>query len=211
MTTTTVSRAQAFTIEEALDPRNIHDQFKGLSDDALLAEFTKARIPLRIGFTNLSHDFNKASCLRLFVGLSAEKFYFLNKPNDQMIGHPEGTKKFDKRGTTGMTHYAEIHHYDIYRYKELFAEMRADGYTIIAVDNTPGYNPQLVYDAELPEKSFFLFGEEKLGLPTQLIDEADMMVFLPMLAPGPRSFNVSSAAAGVGFEYLRQNRHLMDS
>lgn len=205
----TASRAEAFTIEQALDPRNVHDQFKGMTDDALLAEFVKARNPMRIAFTNLTHDFNKASCLRLFVGLGADQFYFLNKPNNQLEGHPEGTKHWDKRGTVGMHSYSTISYYDINRYKELFDEMRADGYTIIAVDNTPGYDPQLVYDVKLPEKSFFIFGEERLGIPTELIDEADMMVFLPMLSPGPRSYNVSSAAAGVGFEFFRQNRHLM--
>lgn len=208
MTTMTATRETAYNIEQALDPRNVHDQFKGLSDESLLGEFEKARIPLRIAFTNLTHDFNKASCLRLFVGIGAEQFYFLNKPNNQIANHPEGTKHFDKRGAVGMHNYAQISHYDINRYNELFAEMRADGYTIIAVDNTPGYDPQLVYDVKLPEKSFLIFGEEKLGIPTELIDEADMMVFLPMLAPGPRSFNVSSAAAGLGFEYIRQNRHL---
>lgn len=208
MTAINASRPQAFTIEEALDPRNIHDQFKGLADDALLEEFVKARTPLINVALNLSHDFNKGSILRLAVGAGVNRFYFLNKPNN-MIDTPEGTKRFDKRGTTGMHHYAEIRHYDINRYKELFDELRADGYTIIAVDNTPGYNPQLVYDVELPEKACFIYGEEKLGIPTEIIDEADLMIFLPMLAPGPRSYNVSSAAAGVTFEYLRQNRHLM--
>lgn len=205
----TASRPEAYTIAEALDPRNVHDQFKGLSEDSLLAEFTKARTPLINMVTNISKDFNKATILRTFVGAGGNRFYFLNKPNNQMIGHPEGTKHFDKRGTTGMHNYAEIIHADINRYKEIFDELREDGYTIIAVDNTPGYNPQLVYDVELPEKSVFLYGEEKLGLPIELIEEADLMVFLPMLAPGPRSYNVSVAAGGITFEYLRQNRHLM--
>lgn len=209
MTTMTATRETAYDIEQALDPRNVHDQFKGLSDESLLGEFEKARTPLITVALNLSHDFNKATILRTFVGAGGGRFYFLNKPNNQIADHPEGTKHWDKRGTVGMHNYASIEHYDINRYKELFDELRAEGYTIIAVDNTPGYDPQLVYDVELPEKSVFIMGEEKLGIPTEIIDEADMMVFLPMLAPGPRSYNVSVAAAGVTFEYLRQNRHLM--
>jgi tRNA(Leu) C34 or U34 (ribose-2'-O)-methylase TrmL len=197
------------TIAETLDPRNVTDQFKGMTDDFIRGEQEKRRIPLVTIALNMTHDFNKATVLRTHSGVAGQAFYFLNKPNDQKPGHPEGTKKFDKRGTVGTHNYNTVNHYSIERYMELFAELRADGYTIVAVDNVDGYDAKMVYDVELPEKVCFIMGEEKTGIPSEVIDAADMMVFLPMMGVSPRSYNVSVAHAGVVFEYVRQNRHLV--
>lgn len=209
MTTMTTSRETAYTIEQALDPRNVHDQFKGMNDEVLQGEFASRRTSMVSIFTNLTSDFNKSTALRTHVGAGGGRIIFLNKPNNQMIGHPEGTKKFDKRGAVGMTNYADLHNYDINRYKEVFDELRREGYTIFAVDNTPGFDPELIYDVALPEKSVFLYGEEKLGLPIELIEYADKLIFLPMIAPGPRSYNVSVCHGAISMIYLGQNRHLL--
>lgn len=198
-----------FTIEQALDPRNVTDQFKGMSDDFIRGEQEKRRIPLTTIALNISKDFNKATILRTHSGVAGKNFYFLNKPNNQIIGSPEGTKHWNKTGAVGTQNYNTVTHYDINRYQELFDELRADGYTIVAVDNIEGYNAKLVYDVELPERTVFIMGEEKLGIPTEIIEAADMMVFLPMMGVSPRSYNVSVAHAGVVFEYCRQNRQVM--
>lgn len=206
---TTMTTQKPLTIEQAIDPRNVIDQFKGMTDDVIAGEQIKRRIPLITVALNMSHDFNKSTVLRTHSGVAGSHFYFLNKPNDQMPGHPEGTKKWDKRGAVGTHNYNTVSHYDVNRYQELFDELRADGYTIVAVDYIPGYNAELVFDAELPERTCFVMGEEKLGIPKEIIDACDKMVFLPMLGVSPRSYNVSVAHGGVVFEYMRQNRHLI--
>ena len=197
-----------FTISEAIDNRNVIDQFKGINTDIIIGEQMKRRIPLITIALNISGDLNKATCLRTHSGVSGKSFYFLNRPNDQ-IDSPEGSKHYNRRGTVGTHIYNTVHHYDINRYKELFAELRADGYTIIAVDNIQGYDAKLVYDVELPERTAFIMGEEGLGVPIEIIEAADFMTFLPMNGVAPRSYNVSTAHGGVVFEYMRQNRHLI--
>lgn len=199
---------KALTIEQALDKRNVIDQFKGMTDDIIRAEQEKRRIPLITIALNLSHDFNKSSVARTASAMAMSKFYFLNKPNDQLEGHPEGTKKWDKRGAVGVQNYNTYEHYDINRYKELFAKLRADGYTIYAVDNIPGYDAKIVYDVELPEKTVFVMGEEGLGIPEEIILETSGMVFLGQIGVSPRSYNVSVAHGMVCGEYMRQHRHL---
>lgn len=208
MTTMTTSRETAYTIEQALDPRNVHDQFKGMNDDIIRGEQETRRIPLITIALNLSHDFNKSTVARTASAMATRKFYFLNKPNNQKIGHPEGTKHWDKRGAVGVQNYNSYIHYDINRYQELFDELHADGYTIYAVDNIPGYDAKIVYDVELPERTVFVMGEEGLGIPEEIVRATDGMIFLGMHGVSPRSYNVSVAHGMVCGEYMRQHRHL---
>lgn len=207
-----MTTANPMTIDEIntlMDNRNITDQFKGMTDDVIRGEQEKRRVPLKTIAINMTHDFNKGTVLRTHSGLAGNHFYFLNKPNNMLPGHPEGTKRWDKRGSVGTGHYNSVSHYDINRYQELFAELRAEGYTIIAVDNIPGYDAKLVYDVELPEKTCFIMGEEATGIPFEIIEAADSMVFLPMMGVSPRSYNVSVAHAGVSFEWARQHREFI--
>lgn len=197
------------TINEIIDNRNVIDEFKGMDEDIIRGEQIKRRIPLVSIAINMTKDFNKATVMRTHSGVAGSHFYFLNRPNETRIGNPEGSKSYHRRGTVGTHNYNTVSHYDINRYEELFSELRNDGYTIVAVDNVPGYDAKIVYDVELPEKTAFIMGEEQTGIPKEIIDAADLMVFLPMLGVAPRSYNVSVAHGGVVFEYMRQNSHLI--
>lgn len=187
------------------DGRNVVDQFKGMSDDIIRGEQEKRRIPLVTVAINMTHDFNKSTVLRTHSAVAGSRFVFLNRPNDQDINNPDGTRRWDKRGAVGTHNYNTVEHYVVTRYEELFAELRADGYTILAVDNIPGYDAKLVYDVELNPKTVFIMGEEKTGIPKEIIEAADGMVFLPMIGVSPRSYNVSVAHGMVTSEYMRQN------
>lgn len=206
-----MTTAKPMTIDQIntlVDNRNITDQFKGMTDDVIRGEQEKRRIPLKTIAINMTHDFNKGTVLRTHSAIAGSHFYFLNKPNNMIVDHPEGTKRWDKRGAVGTQNYNTVSHYDITRYQELFDELRAEGYTIIAVDNIPGYDAKLIYDVELPEKACFIMGEEQTGIPIEIIQAADMMVFLSMIGVSPRSYNVSVAHGMAVGEYMRQHREL---
>lgn len=205
-----MSNGTAYTINEVLeDNRNVTDQFKGMDEDVIIGEQNSRRIPLITVLTNLTTDFNKATILRTHSGVAGKGIFFLNKPNNQQIGNPEGTKHYNRTGTVGTHRYNTVTHYDINRYRELFTQFRQDGYTIVAVDNVEGYDAKIVYDVDLPEKTVFILGEEKYGIPTEIIEEADVMVYLPMNGVSPRSYNVGVSHGMVVNEYLRQNRQLV--
>lgn len=76
-----------------------------------------------------------------------------------------------------------------------------EGKTIIAIETAD--NATCIYDTELPKNAAFIVGSESHGLSEELLDQCDMVVYIPV--PGPtRSLNVSHAAAVALFEWQRQ-------
>lgn len=189
------------------DTRNVIDQFKGMSEDIIRGEQEKRRTKMVSIALNMTHDFNKGSVLRNHAAFAGGNFIFLNKPNNQNVGSPEGTKSWDKRGAVGVQNYVgdTIKHRSFHLWEELFAELRADGYKIYAVDNTAGYNPQPIYSTVMPEKSVFVYGEEGPGIPDEILDACDEMIYIPQQGVTPRSVNVAVAAGIVMYEYMRQH------
>lgn len=75
------------------------------------------------------------------------------------------------------------------------------GKTIVAIETAD--NATCIYDTQLPEDAAFIVGSERDGLSNELLQQCDMVVYIPV--PGPtRSLNVSHAAAVALFEWQRQ-------
>lgn len=207
------SSEKRYTIDEIstlvengeVDTRNILDEFKGEPHDVIVQAHEARKTEIVAIAINMTHDFNKGTVLRTFAGFAGKSFYFLNKPNNYRKDNPEGTKKWDKRGAVGVTNYVNVNHMDIRRYKELFDELRQDGYTIYAVDNIASFNPKPYYNVNFPKKSVFVVGEEQTGIPLEIIEACDEMVYIPMRGVTPRSFNVATAYAIIHADYMRQN------
>src|SRR5690625_4657216 len=69
--------------------------------------------------------------------------------------------------------------------------------------------PLRIWDAPLgdPEDLVLIFGRESVGLPHELRERyRDRLISLPILSPHVRSVNLSSSAAVVLYEALRQRR-----
>lgn len=63
------------------------------------------------------------------------------------------------------------------------------------------------WDAAIPDGSFLIFGAESCGLPKEFYTRyKEQLLTIPMTGP-VRSLNLSSSAAIVLFEALRQNRN----
>lgn len=75
------------------------------------------------------------------------------------------------------------------------------GKKIVAIETAN--NATCIYDTPLPEDIAFIVGNERNGLSDGLLEQCDMVVYIPV--PGPtRSLNVSHAAAVALFEWQRQ-------
>ncbi|MBQ3710087.1 MAG: YjjG family noncanonical pyrimidine nucleotidase [Bacteroidales bacterium] len=73
--------------------------------------------------------------------------------------------------------------------------------TLVAIETAD--NATCIYDTPLPEDVAFIVGSEREGLSNDLLQQCDMVVYIPV--PGPtRSLNVSHAAAVALFEWQRQ-------
>ena len=75
------------------------------------------------------------------------------------------------------------------------------GKTIVAIETAD--NATCIYDTPLPDNVAFIVGSERDGLSNELLNQCDIVVYIPV--PGPtRSLNVSHAAAVALFEWQRQ-------
>lgn len=176
-----------------VDPeaQNVIDGYKGLNSAEIRADLVTKRNSMVSIFMNVTNDFNKATGIRannVFLGNSV---------------YMVGKRKIDRRGTVGTHHYETVFHADTI--EEVIELLRNDGYTIFAVDNIEKFNPKNLWDVDYPEKSAFLYGEEKLGLSDESIALCDDMVFIASEG-SVRSLNVACAASVVMAEYSRQHR-----
>ena len=191
-------------LTRSADYRNVTDFYKGKSDDEIRTDLDQRRGEMISIMQNLSHDFNKASAVRNSNAFGMRKLIFLNPENPAIPDAPEGIKKWDRRGSLGTQNYEHIEHRRVTDYQAVFDQLHADGYTIYAVDNTPGYQPQSLYNVTFPAKSAFLFGEERLGLADDLIAAADAMIYIPQYG-SVRSINVSVAHGIIAAFYASQH------
>ncbi|CAM4246181.1 TrmH family RNA methyltransferase [Weissella hellenica] len=192
-------------LSRSADYRNVTDFYKGKTDDEIRTALDMQRGEMVSIMQNLSHDFNKASAVRNSNAFGMRKLIFLNPENPAIPDAKEGIKKWDRRGSLGTQNYEHIEHHRIIDYPAIFKQLHQEGYTIYAIDNTPGYDPQSLYDVQFPAKSAFLFGEEKLGLADDLIAAADEMVYIPQYG-SVRSINVGVAHGVIAAFYASQHQ-----
>lgn len=79
----------------------------------------------------------------------------------------------------------------------LLARLKAEGFTVIAVEQTP--NSIHLDDFSVPAKVCYIFGNEVDGVSKELLDLADGVVEIPMRG-SKESLNVSVAAGIVLFK-----------
>lgn len=76
-----------------------------------------------------------------------------------------------------------------------------EGKTLVAIETAD--NATCIYNTPLPEDVAFIVGSERDGLSEHLLQQCDLVIYIPV--PGPtRSLNVSHAAAVALFEWQRQ-------
>lgn len=173
------------------DTRNVGDNYKHIPLEMIRSTLDEKRLPLVNVLFNRTTDFNKAAIVRASNAFLASEVYLIGK------------RRFDRRGTVGAHHTEDIYHCE--EFAEVFSHLRQAGYTIFAVDNTPDFSPEVIYDTEVPLKSAFVYGEEQLGLDPSTVALCDHVVYIPQYG-SVRSINVGQAAAVVMSEYSRRHR-----
>jgi len=78
---------------------------------------------------------------------------------------------------------------------------RAEGYRIVGLEQTT--NSQLLYDYVFGPRTVLVIGNERLGIPDDILEYLDDVVEIPVFGL-PHSFNVSSATAMALYEFRRQ-------
>ena len=109
------------------DRRNVLDEFRYRTVDAIVAELDTRRHPLRVAIQNWEHDFNIGSIVRTANAFNVAGVHIL------------GRRRWNRRGAMVTDRYLHVHHHpDVATFA---AAMAADGCAIVGVDNLPGSVP----------------------------------------------------------------------
>ncbi len=171
------------------DRRNVQDEFRYWSVEAIVAELDTRRSPLHIAIENWQHDLNIGSIVR-----TANAFNVAGV-------HIVGKKDWNRRGAMVTDKYLHVyHHPDV----AAFATWCNDNeLPIIGIDNVPGSTP--IESATLPERCVLLFGQEGPGLSPEAMGACTAIHEITQYG-STRSMNASAAGAIAMFAWAQQHR-----
>lgn len=168
------------------DTRNVTDEFKGMSVDAIKDVLDGRRNELQIAIENIERDFNMGTIVRTANAFNVSTIHIV------------GRRQWNKRGAMVTDRYMNIeYHADV----QSFADSVA-AYTIVGVDNIE--NSQPLSRMTLPRSAILVFGSEGAGLSQAMIDKCQQLVAIEQFG-STRSINVGVAAGVVMYEWLRQH------
>ena len=170
------------------DTRNLVDKFKGMANEAIVAELDKSRVPLEVAIENLAHDFNIGTVVRNANAFNVARVHIIGK------------RKYNRRGAMVTDKYLHIDHFATV--DEFIADAHARGMKVVAVDNNrPESRP--LQQTKLAPNSILVFGSESDGISQELLDKSDQAFYIEQLG-STRSINVGCASAVAMYEAVRQ-------
>ena len=170
------------------DTRNLVDKYKGLSNEEIVADLDKTRIPLEIAIENLAHDFNIGTIVRNANAFNVARVHIIGK------------RKYNRRGAMVTDKYLHIDHFATV--DEFVADAHARGVKIVAVDNNRPEAKALA-KTTISKNSILVFGSESDGISQELLDKSDQVFYIEQLG-STRSINVGCASAIAMYEAVRQ-------
>jgi tRNA G18 (ribose-2'-O)-methylase SpoU len=181
----------AWTIN--MDSRNLIDHYKYWNDDAIRADLDSKRFNYSIVCCNIGNDFNIATVIRNANAFLAKEVVIY------------GNKKYDRRGTVGTHHYTNFKHVkSVDNLFDYFVELRHNlrssakqggprDLRIVSVDNVDEAVNITEYEFDVNTHYVFVFGQEQIGIPQDVLDMADDIVYIPQYG-SVRSINVGTAS-----------------
>ena len=170
------------------DTRNLVDKYKGLSNEDIIADLDKTRIPLEIAIENLAHDFNIGTIVRNANAFNVSRVHIIGK------------RKYNRRGAMVTDKYLHIDHFATV--DEFVEDAHVRGMLIVAVDNNRPESKPLA-KTKLHENSILVFGSESDGITQELLDKSDQAFYIEQLG-STRSINVGCASAIAMYEAVRR-------
>lgn len=165
------------------DSRNVVDQYRYWSMDAIVADLDAKRHPFEVAIENWQHDLNIGSIVRSANAFLASRVHIV------------GNKRWNRRGAMVTDRYQHISQHPTVEGLIEYAKTAGPGGSklpIIAIDNVPGCIRLEEY--RLPKECIFLFGQEGPGLSQAALDASDVVLEITQFG-STRSINASAAAA----------------
>ena len=173
------------------DTRNVVDRYRYWRMDAIVADLDEQRHPFHVAIENWQHDMNIGSIVRSANAFAADTVHIV------------GRRRWNKRGAMVTDRYQHVqYHADV---AELAEWARAEGVSIIAIDNVPGCVPLETF--AWPERCIMLFGQEGPGLSAEALAAAEAVVEITQYG-STRSINASAAAAVSMYSWVMQHSEM---
>lgn len=170
------------------DTRNLVDKYKGLSNEEIIADLDKTRIPLEIAIENLAHDFNIGTIVRNANAFNVARVHIIGK------------RKYNRRGAMVTDKYLHIDHFATV--EEFIKDAHSRGMKIVSVDNNRP-EAEALAKTKLSKNSILVFGSESDGISQELLDKSDQAFYIEQLG-STRSINVGCASAVAMYEAVRR-------
>lgn len=170
------------------DTRNLIDKYKGLSNEEIVADLDKTRVPLEIAIENLAHDFNIGTIVRNANAFNVARVHIIGK------------RRYNRRGAMVTDKYLHIDHFATV--DEFVVDAHLRGMKIVAVDNNRP-EAKALSKTKLSKNSILVFGSESDGISQELLDKSDQAFYIEQLG-STRSINVGCASAIAMYEAVRQ-------
>ena len=170
------------------DTRNLVDKYKGLSNEEIIADLDKTRIPLEIAIENLAHDFNIGTIVRNANAFNVARVHIIGK------------RKYNRRGAMVTDKYLHIDHFATV--EEFIKDAHSRGMKIVSVDNNRP-EAEALTKIKLSKNSILVFGSESDGISQELLDKSDQAFYIEQLG-STRSINVGCASAVAMYEAVRR-------
>lgn len=175
------------------DRRNVADEFRYLTVEAISARLDEDRSPLHVAIENWQHDLNIGSIVR-----SANAFNVAGV-------HIVGRRDWNRRGAMVTDRYLHVHHHpdveSLLAWTREYA--RGSPMPLIGIDNISGSTP--LETAVLPRVAMLLLGQEGPGLSEAAAARCDQVLAITQYG-STRSINASAAGAVAMFAWSLQHR-----
>ncbi len=173
------------------DRRNVADEFRYWTVDAIVAELDARRDPARelhVAIENWAHDLNIGSVVRT-----------ANAYNVAGV-HIVGRRRWNRRGAMVTDRYLHVHHHPDAEHLAAWAADRR--LTLVGVDNVPGSVP--IEGRALPARAVLVLGQESTGLTPAAQAACDVVVHITQHG-STRSLNAGAAGAIAMFAWALEH------
>jgi tRNA G18 (ribose-2'-O)-methylase SpoU len=173
---------------------NVIDYYKDWEAKAILADLDTRRNDFTVLCSNVENDFNIATAIRNANAFMAKQVWIY------------GRKQYDRRGTVGTHHYTNFKHVkEISNVKAEIENLRNslendDDIMIVGMDNIQGAKSITDFEWNPDVHTIMVFGQEKNGIPQELLDICDHIVYIPQYG-SVRSLNVGTASGIAMYDY----------
>ncbi len=169
------------------DSRNVVDQYRYWTREAIIADIDRRRHRLHIAIENFGNDANIGGVVRTANAFAVDTVHIV------------GRRRWNRRGAMVTDRYQRLRHHDTTA--ELLAFAATAGLTVVAVDNVPG--AVRIEHTELPRDCLLVFGQEGPGITEEVAAGAATVVSIAQFG-STRSINASVAAGIAMHRWITQ-------